>query len=194
MGFRESIREYWPLAGYVLRKFGWKSMKNFWYTILCVADEGGEYELNGYFYRAFPGLLRRPAKIEIEHTTVCNKRCWFCAHTHWNVQPQQMSFDQFRRIVDDLTGLKWLNIAGIGSNFLNRDFIRILQYTRNKHLNVNFVDEFDLFDESAARMVIEMGIHSIYVSFDAATKETYQKIKSRSDSTGCCGISAPCCD
>jgi MoaA/NifB/PqqE/SkfB family radical SAM enzyme len=162
----------------MLRNFGWRSWYTFWYTKLFVSDEGGEYAISDYFlYRFFPWLLRKPAKVEIEHTTVCNKRCIFCAHTYWDEKKEQMSFNQFKQIVDDMKGLKWVNMAGIGSNFLNRDFTEMIRYARRKHINVNFVDEFDFLNEEQAEAIVDLGINSIFISFDAATKETYEKIK-----------------
>jgi len=176
------IAEYRRQAGYMLRKFGPKSLASFWYTKLFVPDEGGEYAISDYLvYRFFPLLLRKPAKIEIEHTTTCNKRCMFCAHTFWKGKKEQMSFEQFKKIIDDVKSLKWINIAGIGSNFLNKDFFRMIAYARQKHINVNFVDEFDFFDENMAKKVIEIGVNSIFVSFDAANRDTYETIKKGCD-------------
>ena len=92
-----------------------------------------------------------------------------------------MTFDRFRQLMESMPRLRWLNMAGIGSNFLNRDFGRILEYARQKHLNVNFVDEFDFFTEEHCRQIIALGINSIYISFDAARKETYETIKKGCD-------------
>jgi MoaA/NifB/PqqE/SkfB family radical SAM enzyme len=171
------IREYWPLGQYMLWKFGWRSWYTFWFTKLFVVDEGGEYGFLNRLHRRYPSLLRRPYKIEMEHTTVCNKKCIFCEHTFWHEKSTSLSFEQFRRIIDPLPGLKWINITGEGSSFLNRNFIKMIEYARRRHLNVNFVDEFDFFNEDMARKVIELGINSIYVSFDGATKEIYEKVK-----------------
>jgi len=161
----------------MLKKFGWKSWYSFWYTKLFVADEGGEYALLNHIFKRFPYLLRNPYKLELEHTTICDKQCLFCEHTYWNEAKARITQDNFRAIVDTLPGLKWTNITGEGSSFLNKDFVPIIKYLRSKDINVNFVDEFDFFDEKTARMVIDIGINSIYVSFDAASKETYETIK-----------------
>lgn len=173
--------QYIPLSWYMLRRFGFRSFYTFWHTKLFVLDEGGEFDLLAPIYKRFPMLLRSPYKVEIEHTTVCNKKCIFCSHTHWGTPPAQMTFEQYKSIIEAMPNLKWVNMAGIGSNFLNRDFMKIIQYSRDLHLNVNFVDEFDFFDEDRARKVVGMGINSIYVSFDAATRATYESIKNGCD-------------
>ncbi|MFA5353740.1 MAG: radical SAM protein [Thermodesulfovibrionales bacterium] len=171
------MRQYWAMGNYMLRKFGLKSWYSFWHTKLFVADEGGEYDLTAPFLKRFPWLLRKPFKIEIEHSTVCNKHCTFCMHSHWQERQEQMPLERFKYILDSIPSLRWLNIAGIGSAFLHREFIGMLEYARKRHINVNFVDEFDFFDEEKARRIIELGINSIYVSFDAAQKETYEMMK-----------------
>jgi MoaA/NifB/PqqE/SkfB family radical SAM enzyme len=165
------------MSAYMRRRFGWRSWYSFWYTKLLVADEGGEYALKNHLYKRFPRLLRKPFKIEMEHTTICDKKCIFCEHTYWKEKPARITLKQFRQVLDPLESIKWINLTGEGSGFLNRDFIPMLQYLRRRHINVNFVDEFDFFTEDIARKVIELGINSIYVSFDAATRETYEKIK-----------------
>ncbi|MBW1781130.1 MAG: SPASM domain-containing protein [Deltaproteobacteria bacterium] len=161
----------------MLRKFGWRSWYSFWITKLFVADEGGEYALMNHIYKRFPLLLHEPFKIEMEHTTTCNKKCILCEHTYWKEPSRRITLSQFKRILDPLTHIRWINLTGEGSGFLNKDFIPMLEYLRSRHINVNFVDEFDFLDEAISRRIIELGINSIYISFDAATKETYEKIK-----------------
>ncbi|NQV01195.1 MAG: SPASM domain-containing protein, partial [Bacteroidia bacterium] len=178
---RHMFTDYWPQGRYMLKNHGWKSWYNYWYTKLFICDEGGEYDFKWPVYRRFPWMARRPYKIEVEHTTVCNKKCIFCAHTHWDEEQKQMSYEQFKYLVDSIPSLKWLNLAGIGSMFLNKDVLKILEYAHSKSLNVNFVDEFDFFTEEHARKVVDLGVNSIYISFDAARKETYETIKKGCD-------------
>jgi MoaA/NifB/PqqE/SkfB family radical SAM enzyme len=173
------IKDNWSDSIYLLKKFGLKRWYNFWFTKLFIVDEGGEFDFTSSIDRRFPNILKSPHKIEVENTTICNKKCIFCCHNHpaQDIKQQQMSFDNFKKIIDDLPRLNWVNIAGIGSNFLHKDFIRMLEYLSSKNLNVNFVDEFDFFTEEHSRKVIELGVNSLYISFDGATKKTYEKIK-----------------
>jgi MoaA/NifB/PqqE/SkfB family radical SAM enzyme len=175
------MKQYWPLGQYMLKNFGWKSWYTFWFSRFFVSDEGGECDFSAPLLVRFPELLRRPWKIEVEHTTVCNKECTFCSHTHFGETQEQMSFEHFTYLMDSIPSLKWLNLAGIGSFFLHKDALKMVEYARRKHINVNFVDEFDLFDENKARKIVELGVQSIYVSFDAATKTTYEILKKRCD-------------
>lgn len=171
------MRDCWPQGMYLVKRHGLRSWYNYWYTKLFINDEGGEFDLKAPLYRRMPQLARWPYKVEIEHTTVCDKKCIFCAHTHWNERQKQLSFDEFRHILDSIPRLKWVNIAGIGSMFLNKDVGAMLRYASDKKININFVDEFDYLTGEQAWQIIEMGVNSIYVSFDAANKGTYEMIK-----------------
>ncbi|MDD2773586.1 MAG: radical SAM protein [Elusimicrobiales bacterium] len=181
LDFFHVMAENWADGLYMLRKFGWRSWHTFWFTKLFVVDEGGEYDFLAPLLRRWPNLLKKPFKIEVEHTTVCNKKCIFCMHTHWNEKQEQMSFENYKKLVDSIPCLKWINLAGLGSAFLHKDFIKMAEYARARHINFNFVDEFEFFDEEKARKIVELGVNSIYVSFDAAKKETYETIKKGCD-------------
>lgn len=173
---------YWPLGQYMLKKFGWRSWYTFWYTKLFVADEGGELALLNPLYNKWPGLLKKPFKLEMEHTTICNKTCFFCEHTWWQEKQERITFDWFKKITDPVPTLKWMNITGEGSTFLNKEFMQIIEYMRlEKGCNINFVDEMDFMTEDIARRVVEIGINSIYVSFDGASKQAYEDMKGGCD-------------
>ncbi|MCM8791841.1 MAG: radical SAM protein [Candidatus Omnitrophica bacterium] len=118
-----------------------------------------------------------PAYIEIEITNRCNMRCVMCEHTYWDEPPRDMSFDEFKYIVDQFPRLTWIGLTGIGESFLNKDFIKMLSYVKAKGIITEIYDTFYFVDKEIANKLIELKIDSIYASIDAATKETYEKIR-----------------
>lgn len=168
---------------YLYRKFGPRSALNFLYTKLCVpVGEGsgsGVYFFFGPIVRRWPQLAPFPRYVEIEHTTVCNKRCIMCEHTFWEDQPERHTkFKDFRAMIDQFHGLRWVHLTGEGSSYLNPDFPRMLEYMRReKQVAVYVVDHLsDLRDRDLQQMV-DLGLFGLYVSIDAATRETYQRIR-----------------
>ncbi|MBU4078513.1 radical SAM protein, partial [Patescibacteria group bacterium] len=164
---------------YLLKKKGLRSVKNFLFVKYFVTDEGGEVAVLNNLIKAtkLSSLAPYPFKIEIEHTTICNKKCIICEHTYWQERQERLTFEQFKQIVDQFPKLRWTNITGEGTGFLNPDFLKIIEYLRLKDISVNFVDEFDFIDEAKARKIIELGVNCIWISMDGATKETYERIK-----------------
>lgn len=166
---------------YLLKKRGLKAAYNFFYvkTFVPTGEGAGAaaYFLIGPLIRKFPRLAPYPKYIEMEMTTVCNKRCILCEHTYWNEKPVHLTFEQFKQTVDQFPDLKWVNLTGEGDAFLNPDYLNMLEYLKKKDVCIFLVDSFDNINEERARRLLNMDIDGIYVSFDAATKETYEKIK-----------------
>lgn len=162
------------------------------YLALLLREGGFKHAYNYFWYHAFygPGFLPRlflihlypwcvfyPPCIEIEVTTRCNMKCIMCEHTYWNEKGRDMSFEEFKGIVDQFPKLKWIGLTGIGESFLNKDFLKMLRYVKSKSIFVELYDTFYFVDEKIARELVEMGVDRIDMSIDAATNETYEKIR-----------------
>ena len=131
--------------------------------------------------RLAPIIQPYPCLIEVEPTTRCNLKCRMCEHTYWREPQRDMSFKEFNKIIDQFPHLKWIGLTGIGSSFLNKDFMKMLQYVKSKKIYVEIYDTFFLINREKAKELINLGIDRILPSIDAATKETYEKIRVGSD-------------
>jgi len=92
-----------------------------------------------------------------------------------------MSFEQFKYIVDQFPKLKWIGLTGIGESFVNKDFLRMLEYVKSKKIYVELYDNFSFVDEKAAMALVDLGVDKIFISMDAATKPTYERIRVGAD-------------
>ncbi|MFH1776752.1 MAG: radical SAM protein [Candidatus Omnitrophota bacterium] len=162
-------------------------------TLFLLRKKGAGYTFKAiYFFviwgRRYPLITRLfsfispyPKFIEIEVTTRCNLRCTLCEHTYWNEPVRDMSLQEFKSIIDQFPHLQWIGLTGIGESFLNKDFLSMLAYVKAKNVFVELYDTFYLIDAVTSERLIEMGIDRMYVSFDGATKETYEKIRVNSN-------------
>lgn len=160
---------------YLLRRGEFKSAYSYLWSSIFTRDSG--IALLDPLWRKFPALAPYPEAIEIEPTTRCHLRCSICEHTYWHEKPRDMSLDEFRRIVEQFPRLKWIGITGIGDQFLNRDFMRMLEYLKSKGVYIEFFNTFDLIDEKTADRLIALRVDKIWLSCDAATAETYEKVQ-----------------
>ncbi len=163
----------------MLKRGEFKDLHTFLFVKYSVADEGGDMAIlnNIISNTGWSFLAPYPFKLEIEHTTVCNKRCVHCEHTHWQENAETVNLEQLKKIAEQFPKLKWINLTGEGDNFLNPDYMNFIEYLRKKKLSVNFVDEFDFIESEKAKRLVELGVNCIWISMDGATKETYEKIK-----------------
>lgn len=120
-----------------------------------------------------------PINVEIEITTRCNKRCLVCEHTHWpESEPRQdLTWDQFQHIVRQFPRLVWTNLTGEGDAFLNKSYLDMIAYLKDRDIAVYLSDSFDLITEDIARRLVDLRVDGIYLSMDAATAETYERLK-----------------
>ena len=163
---------------YWLKKRNWKKLKSFLWTRLFCFDQGGRYFDN--IIGKFPFLVRYPKEFEIEVTTRCHLKCVICEHTHWddrNYLNKDISFEQFKYVCEQFPKLHFINVTGEGTGILHKDFFKMLEYLAKRGVYILFVDSFDRFDPEKSKKVIELGVERIEVSLDAATKETYEKIR-----------------
>lgn len=168
---------------YLWRKFGFRSALNLLYTKLCVpCGEGsgsGMYFFFSSIVRKWPRLAPRPRYVELEHTTICDKRCIMCEHTFWKDQEEHHTgFEDFKFMIDQVKGQRWLHLTGEGSSFLNPDFPKMLRYMREeKKVALYIVDHFSDIKEEQLRLLVELGVFGVHLSIDAATEGTYEKIR-----------------
>ena len=170
-------------------KFSKYLLGNIWYLIkrgkfkeaykyflaLAFTEEGGR--LLDPLFRRFPSLASKPLRIEVETTTVCPLRCLKCEHTYWKRTQRNMSLTEFKSIVDQFPRLSAVSLSGIGHSLNNPEFFEIAKYAKSKGLHVQFFDPFLLINEDVAKKLIDLRINRIWVSMDAATKESYEALQ-----------------
>lgn len=156
---------------FLLRKKGVRYTYNFIHFTLFYGTR------NHFLMKLLYWLEPYPPYLEVEVTTKCNLRCVICEHTYWNEPERDMSFEDFKKIVDEFPKLKWIGLTGIGESFLNKDFLKMLYYVKSRNIFVELYDTFFFIDDKVARELIKMGVDKIFASIDAATKETYERIR-----------------
>jgi len=126
---------------------------------------------------------RFPKVILIDNTNACNLKCSMCDHN--NVYKyrkiRRMDFSLYQKIIDEIaqenpSARVWEIF--FGDPFLCKDMAKRIQYAKDKGLtdvvlNTNGV----LMTPSKSQEFIEAGLDALYVGIDAASKETYDKIR-----------------
>jgi radical SAM protein with 4Fe4S-binding SPASM domain len=118
-----------------------------------------------------------PVFIEVEVTTRCNLKCIICEHTYWKEPIRDMTFEEFKLIVDQFPRLCWIGLTGIGESFLNKDFLKMLEYVKKKKVFIEVYDTFYFINKEIAQRLVDLKVERIFASIDAAKKETYEKIR-----------------
>jgi len=137
-----------------------------------------------WFFRRMPvNRIPYPQFIEVEVTTMpCPIRCRICENPYFsNEVRRQMSFDEFKLILDQFPKLKWLGATGIGEAWTNPDYPKMLRYAKKeKKVFIEMYDNFYFLDRDRIKSLIK-NVDKLWISIDGCTKKTYEKIRINSN-------------
>lgn len=119
----------------------------------------------------------KPTMVQIEPTLSCNLRCKMCVRTYWRKKTGDLTFGDFKKIVDQFPYLRQLNLTGVGESLLNRDFLRMVEYAKSKRVHVKLFDNATLITREVAEKMVSLGMDEIFISLDGGTPETFERIR-----------------
>ncbi|CAK0772806.1 hypothetical protein CCP4SC76_5600018 [Gammaproteobacteria bacterium] len=120
-----------------------------------------------------------PSKVTVESTSVCNIRCVMCPHALKLVhRPKHMSEEMVHRLIPFLEKAEYIELHGIGEPLLSPAFWRLLNHLEcasnaQTVVNTNATVLLDVH----VKKILASKLSLVNVSMDAATPETYYKIR-----------------
>lgn len=154
----------------IVRTRGVKAGLNYLWTITFSIEDGV-----GLLYPLWskkPSLLRYPGRIEVEVTTKCFLKCLKCEQVYWNEPQKSLTAGQMEKILDEFPKLKAISLSGIGHNYQNPEYERILKLCCDRSLYVQFFDTFLLVNQQRARNLVDWGVTKIWMSLDGVDEKT----------------------
>jgi radical SAM protein with 4Fe4S-binding SPASM domain len=119
-----------------------------------------------------------PTQLYIEPTNRCNSNCSICVRTFYKHESiKDLSFGDFKSIVDQFPRLERVVLHGIGEPLLNRDILKMVSYLKSRGTYVLFNSNATLLNKKVQQGLIDTGLDEYRVSIDSATPETYQKMR-----------------
>ncbi len=122
-----------------------------------------------------------PRQIYIEVTNVCNSLCVSCPLTYDHFLPLEpkhhLSWDDFRRLVDQFPVIERAVLHGIGEPLLNRELPRMVAHLKARGAQVLFNSNGVLLDQKRGDALAAAGLDELRVSIDAVTPALYAKLR-----------------
>ena len=122
-----------------------------------------------------------PTQVYIEVTNYCNSLCVSCPLTYNHFLPQEpkhhLTWDNFRRIVDQFPRLDRVVLHGIGEPLLNKELPRFVSHLKERGAEVLFNTNAILLDQKRGDALVEAGLDELRVSLDAVTPELYAQLR-----------------
>lgn len=125
----------------------------------------------------FSRLYSYPAKITIESGNICQQSCPLCPTGQRDPSAKKgfMSFDLYKDVVDELhEDLYLIKLYNWGEPLLNTELVPMIEYAVSKDILVKISTNLDVdMDDERIKALLNSGVHKIYVSCNAVSKETY---------------------
>jgi MoaA/NifB/PqqE/SkfB family radical SAM enzyme len=119
-----------------------------------------------------------PRSLYLETTSRCNSLCETCILTFGGREPQRdLTWGEFRRVVDQFPDLERVLLHGIGEPLLNRELPRMVAHLKARGARVLFNSNAITLSPQRARALIDAGLDELRVSLDASAAATYARIR-----------------
>src|SRR5437660_7236205 len=123
-------------------------------------------------------ITNLPRSIYIEPTSRCNELCQQCPRTLLSREDDRdLSFDNFRYIVDQFPGLDRVVLHGLGEPLLNKDLPLMIRYLKDRGTYVLFNSNGILLNAARGQALIDAGLDEYRLSMDGSTRETYARVR-----------------
>lgn len=132
-----------------------------------------------------------PSQVIIDLTEVCNLECIHCPHTEFKKSKyyaaRYLDPALNAKIVDEVrergAGLtQYIRYSSEGEPLVHPRGYDMIEYaTRNSGVYVTLTTNGTIMNEKRTRRLIDSGVHMIDISIDAATPETYAKVRVNGD-------------
>lgn len=127
-----------------------------------------------------PLLWGQPPILTVEPTNVCNLDCPLCVTGNGRLTRSsgRMTFDTFKHLIDEIGDyVLYLLLYHQGEPYINRDFLRFVEYAKRKHIYCTTSTNAHYFDRENSARTVASGLDTIIVSIDGADQQTYEKYR-----------------
>lgn len=122
-----------------------------------------------------------PIKMDFENVSRCNFRCTMCQVSDWPKMQRagDMSLADFKRVIDEQTGLIEIKIQGMGEPLMSADvYFAMIAYARSRDIWVRSTNNGSLLHlKDNYKKLIDSDICESQISIDGASAGTYERIR-----------------
>jgi radical SAM protein with 4Fe4S-binding SPASM domain len=125
-----------------------------------------------------------PPFLQIEPVGQCNLRCQMCSIPFRQDGPPHgppafMPFETFVKLLDQFPSTRELQLQGLGEPMMHPRFFDMVAHAAQKGLTVSTNTNLTLLNPQRAERCVSSGLDMLHVSLDAASAETYERIRVR---------------
>ena len=118
-----------------------------------------------------------PVNAQISVEGYCNLKCTMCPRNDPKFKDQEMPFEKFTKILDQLPFVKEVELTGLGEPLLHKDLFKMIEYAKKRKIRTVVTTNATLLNEKNIEKVLQSGLDVIHISIDSADPETFKAIR-----------------
>ncbi|MEO7142733.1 MAG: radical SAM protein [Bryobacteraceae bacterium] len=127
------------------------------------------------YLRRQPSVRALPVEYIVETTAKCNLYCPMCPRETHKQPKEDMTGAIFERLVaDSATTGEHMMLIGLGEPFLDKKIFDRIEYCAEHNISTLLSTNGTFLDESTCARLLETPLEHITLSFDGATKESFE--------------------
>ena len=125
-------------------------------------------------------ISRGPNEVWLFVTNKCNLRCITCFKNAGNEISNELSYDEIRKLIDDILSFSHprIIVAG-GEPLLRKDLNKILSYLKDRGLYIHLITNGTLITKNIVEEWKSIGVDFVQVSLDGSNPEINDAIRGK---------------
>ena len=139
-----------------------------------------ELTMFGYSEYITEEVFWDPFFLQIEPTTKCNFNCINCTRDKLenDRKNMDMSFDEFRDIIENFPGVKRVQLQGLGEPLLNKELFKMATFCKEKNISVSLTTNASLLDEKSIGL-LNSSLDKIIISIDGVDEDSFGRMRKK---------------
>ena len=129
-----------------------------------------------------PRLNYLPPCLFVEVTNRCNLTCPTCQlgtdQAYKGYNKSDITFEQFKKIVDQVPSLVYVTLQGIGEPLLNKDIIKMIKHCSEKGISTYINTNGTILTENKSRELVESGLSNLSISVNSFNEKVFSETRS----------------
>ncbi len=122
-----------------------------------------------------------PTIYQVEPTNYCNLTCPMCPHDLMRRTVGFMTFDLFRKVIDQVKGHSMaIRLHNMGESLFHKTLPKFIEYAAASGLGTVLSTNAAALNERNCEKLMDAGLDQLLISFDGNTKATYEACREKS--------------
>jgi len=129
------------------------------------------------FQKRTKATIPRFRLFQVDPSTRCNLNCIMCPWKELHTNAQDMTWETYDALSANFKLVEEVDFTGSGEPLMHPDLEQMISGAKRSGCKVGFSSNGVLLTPKRSEKLIEAGLDWVAISFDAATEETYSRIR-----------------